>query len=127
MLTVLFKKLHELIYDFSNKGFQLRNAKLEPLKTSYETKIWIDKMGWQEGNNKLIVRCYEDGFSFWRGKFEDEQEWFCKYVNIVDFKQPLGLKFADPIVVITYQGKLFDCMLGGSANYIKEKWEESIK
>ncbi len=127
----LFKfisKINKSIFDFSNRGFTLREASNEPEKTFLVPSMWIvvpgkwiEQIGWAEGLNKNIVRCYGDGFSFWHGDIDDAKEWYCPYDIIERFKQPLKISSASPIIVIQYNQKKVECMLGNGADYIKSK------
>ncbi len=106
--------------DFSNRGFTFREVDEIPIKSFEISIMWVDKVQWSGLAKDNIIRCYRDGFSFWRGHEEDLKEWFCKYENVIGFHQPLGLKLASPIVKIRAGDGTIDCMLGQATDYIKQ-------
>tara|TARA_B100001093_G_scaffold64743_1_gene54666 strand:- start:135 stop:521 length:387 start_codon:yes stop_codon:yes gene_type:complete len=124
-LIGIFKKIYDYINDFSDRGFILRDVKYEPIKIFKVSRMWVGKVGWSEGIKKNIIRCYIDGFSFWRGQSEDKKEWFCYYKDIISFHQPLGLKSASPILTIKTKNGSVDCMLGESTDFIKDYKENA--
>ena len=116
----IFSKFISQFSDFSDRGFELREVYHEPVKVFQVSRMWVDKVGWSEGVKKNVVRCYHDGFSFWRGVESDGKEWFCPYSAILKYSQPFKLKSASPIITIQGSTRSIDCMMGNAADYIEE-------
>lgn len=117
------QKLSDILNDFSDRGFIKKCVEEEPEKVFTVTKIWIDKVGWSQGIKMNVVRCYSNGFSFWRGQIKDGMEWYCSYDSIEKFYAPLGIKSASPLMTLKAEKGEIDCMLGEAADYIQEKCE----
>lgn len=121
ILFSLISKFDKTFEDFSRFGFNLRKVTDVPDELFYVPSMWIGKVGWGEGIEKNIVRCYPGGFSFWHGKAEDLEEWYCPYENIKNFRYPLRIPWFSPIMTIKNDQSEIECMMGAGADYIKQK------
>ena len=119
----IFKQISAAGRDFSDEGFVFRERLPEPTKLFLVPRMWIgnggSNMGWRSGTKKCIIRCYDEGFSFWHGSIDEDKEWFACYRDIQGFKKPLKISFASSIITLSNGGGTIDCMLGEAADYIE--------